>query len=576
MMHRRRNLLLAALLLLGGCFEPDPVPLTFFGVETGPAAPDPGALLGRVRLYGQLQDVQGQGEEIADYGFLLSANRNDLETLSGDLSYISFGPYGGGDIDFDTLSPVLSPDQTLFFRAYAYGYEVDWEEGRREMYGEIRSYGFTIEVDVTYLRRSNDTAFVRVSFGNLTALNGRAEDAGLRIADNSAMQNATTLPTYGPRSADTTLLDTLPGLVFNQPYFVQPYLLASEEITGPILPIPITDGWEEVNGFTGPGRKNATALVAGGQMLVIGGCEQAVDICDFSNIPIAVLAFDPIAADGQGQWSTVPNDLAAFHKFSQGVGARIGGGFLAGSGRTGNSPNRNWYDYASEPVGIIGPNDYCDEQEPPVLYNAVAFEHNGKLYFGSGYDWATQEPTVQFWELSPGEPCPTIRPVASLPTRVGDDDLYLGREGAIVLQTAEEVYVAFGRNKFASPLPFRDVYRFHPPQEPADSGFWTFVATFNAGPGRHEAIGLSIENRAFFGFGYSPEAGYLNDWWEFRPGEANPFVARERFPRRGRRGAVGAGIGAYGYITTGEYLIDSVMDIPGVHSDCWRYHPPEE
>lgn len=100
-------------------------------------------------------------------------------------------------------------------------------------------------------------------------------------------------------------------------------------------------------------------------------------------------------------------------------------------------------------------------------------------------------------------------------------------------------------------------------------GNWVKKSDFEGVP-RNNAVSFVIGNRVFLGTGYDGE-DYLNDFWEYIPGELSGgdfWIQRTAFPGKARSGAVAFSINGKGYIGTGFDGDDALKDF-------WEFDPTQ-
>ena len=90
------------------------------------------------------------------------------------------------------------------------------------------------------------------------------------------------------------------------------------------------------------------------------------------------------------------------------------------------------------------------------------------------------------------------------------------------------------------------------------------------GTKRERAIGISIGNRGYIGFGHDSGVVVRSDWWEYDPG-SDSWTQKAANPGGGRRDAIAFTIGTKGYVGTGDNSNDAQIGNP--LSDFWEYNP---
>jgi N-acetylneuraminic acid mutarotase len=175
-------------------------------------------------------------------------------------------------------------------------------------------------------------------------------------------------------------------------------------------------------------------------------------------------------------------------------------------------------------------------------HNAVAFEINGKGYFGTGLTNIGYPYLNDFWEYDPATDQWTQ--IAGLP---GD-----ARASSVAFTINNKGYVGLGTTNFFGYYGnddnnyYKDFYRYDPL-----SGFWTRIADFQ-GVDRYSAAAFTNGDVAYVGTGWWGDDGppgstkVSNDFWKFDP-LLNSWTQIQNFPTATSM-AVGFTIDTTGYV----------------------------
>jgi N-acetylneuraminic acid mutarotase len=181
--------------------------------------------------------------------------------------------------------------------------------------------------------------------------------------------------------------------------------------------------------------------------------------------------------------------------FSQGLLGYVGTGITSGGTRLANffsyNPSNNVW--LSEPFSF-----------PYATNSAVAFNANGNILVGTGWNWIiTGFPPILQWVVVGTfyklQNLSSWTQVASLP---GDP-----RQNAAAFAIGNYGYVGTGSN--ANGVPKNDMWRYD-----AVSNTWIQMANFG-GSARHLAVGMAIESKGYIGTGN--DGANKQDFWEFDP-----------------------------------------------------------
>jgi N-acetylneuraminic acid mutarotase len=92
---------------------------------------------------------------------------------------------------------------------------------------------------------------------------------------------------------------------------------------------------------------------------------------------------------------------------------------------------------------------------------------------------------------------------------------------------------------------------------------------------RYQAVAFSINGKGYIATGYHADAGYLDDLWQYNPGD-NTWKARTPFQGLARTNAIGFALNGLGYLGTGntKALLNGGLAITERSlPDFWRYIP---
>ncbi|MFN8134481.1 MAG: T9SS type A sorting domain-containing protein [Bacteroidales bacterium] len=269
--------------------------------------------------------------------------------------------------------------------------------------------------------------------------------------------------------------------------------------------------------------------------------------------------------------------------------------------------------FAQAPDSWVLKKDYGTTSDS--VYGAVAFSIGNKGYMGTGY---SKKRLISFWEYDPNTDTWSQKANFSGTARVfasgfsignkgyvgcGDDnntanlhgskDFWqydpalnqwnkksdfggVPRRGAVGFSIGNKGYLGAGRidePKQGAPaydFKFKDFWEYDPV---ADK--WTQKEDIGGTLGKVIAFpaGFAIGNKGYVGTGHDLTS-YIKDFWEFDPTYVDPgtnentgkWYRKADFPGTARYGAVGMGIGEFGYIGTG-------MIPGGLANDLWEYDP---
>ena len=200
-------------------------------------------------------------------------------------------------------------------------------------------------------------------------------------------------------------------------------------------------------------------------------------------------------------------------------------------------------------------------------YKAVAFEADGKGYFGTGISVNDLNVIKDFWEYDALNDQWTQ--IKDLP---GD-----ARGGAVAFSIDNKGYVGLGSanvywyNREDNRNHFKDFYRYDP--ELAD---WEAIADFG-GVGRHSSAVFVINEEAYVGtgnMGLDSPTGIpgADDFWKYNPSTNSWTVEAAKFPEKTSM-AAGCSIGEKGYIyaynTLYEFDNGSWNQLDGLYIRSW-------
>ena len=272
--------------------------------------------------------------------------------------------------------------------------------------------------------------------------------------------------------------------------------------------------------------------------------------------------------------------------------------------------------FAQEPDSWVQKKDYGITSDS--VFGAFAFSIGDKGYMGTGY---SKKRLSSFWEYDPNTDTWSQKANFSGTARVfasgfsignkgyvgcGDDnntanlhgskDFWqydpainqwnrksdfggVPRRGAVGFSIGAKGYIGAGRidePKQGAPaydFKFKDFWEYDPV---ADK--WTQKEDIGGTLGKVVAFaaGFTIGNKGYVGTGHDLTA-FIKDFWEFDPTYVDPITNQNTgkwyrkadFPSTARYGAVGMGIGEYGYIGTG-------MIPGGLANDLWEYDPKSD
>lgn len=178
--------------------------------------------------------------------------------------------------------------------------------------------------------------------------------------------------------------------------------------------------------------------------------------------------------------------------------------------------------------------------------HAIGFEINGKGYIGYGLysDFWEYNPTTDSW---------------SQKANFGDG---MSRSRTVGFSINGKGYIGTGMDSSGDVEYKNDFWEYDP-----ESNLWTQKADFG-GVGRTNAIGFSINDKGYIGFGYyfGPDYHYLTDFWEYDP-STDTWTRKADFEGNGKPVYnVGLSIDGKGYIMT-------YTDGPFDQNKFWQYNP---
>jgi N-acetylneuraminic acid mutarotase len=138
-------------------------------------------------------------------------------------------------------------------------------------------------------------------------------------------------------------------------------------------------------------------------------------------------------------------------------------------------------------------------------------------------------------------------------------DIY-GRFSAVGFSIGDKGYIGFGGN---TGFPEDGLFMYDP-----STNSWTQQALL--GIKMQQAVAVTVNNKAYLGIGYTDQNAneYTNSFFEYDP-VANTYSPKADFPGAGRFGAVGIAINNRIYVGLGA----DPKSVPGDYSDLWQYDP---
>ncbi|MBC7777522.1 MAG: hypothetical protein H7246_18965 [Phycisphaerae bacterium] len=550
-----------------GCLKPKLTGLEFFTVSTEPIEPQSLALL---KLTGRIENLIDS--KAASCGFIWSNDEGEISGASPEGGQVlTVSPPSEGNGAFVYNFPVPVEGKVYFFRAWA-------KLGERYVFADvIRSFALgNVVLQTGNWQVDNDTAWAHGILVGLEALHLTVDSYGHVLSETNSTPELgcsdCLSSNFGVSFNDGPFTSKFDSLKFNTRYFARAYAVSGTKhfYSDKVDTIQICGGWESLKDFRNYRDGVAVSSENHGKAFVGFGCE-AFAACTQPNLPADIWAF----TGSTGEWgitasSSIPNLLQRTNASAFVIGDTayyIFGGYQTDSSSA-VLPLRDFRKYC------ISADTWRKGVDPPLAcarrVKAVAFSLQDKGYVGSGMDkdgYALQD----FWEYTPTSG--VWRPVDSIPARIniGGVDQNLGRSDAACFTIGDRAYVGGG---IVGPTILRDFWKFIPPEpsDPNDPGKWEFCCFFDKGVPRIEAIAFSIENKGYYGLGYSYNNDVLDDFYEFDPSVPG-WTKREKFPGGNRRDALGFSLNGFGYAGSGiQHKITNVITVD-MRTDMWKYEP---
>lgn len=541
------------------CLKPKLTELEFLTVFTDPIqVVAPGSIL----LKGRIDGLTDQQAETC--GFLWST---DEAALSGPLpvgQVLPVAPPPGNGLIESTFD-IPEPEKVYFFRAFA-------KLGARHVFADVvRAYAFGAVVFSTGSSQViNDTCWVQGFLAGLSTDNLAIDAYGHILSLTNPRPELDCadcrVTNLGARNDDGLFTSRFDSLQFNTSYFVRAYAVAGSKrfYSSKTDTIRVQDGWRRTAGFQ-PFQQGLAVTTTNPEQVFVGfGCTDQVS-CDIGSLPRDFWKLTGLSAD----WEMAAPFTGLLKRTNAGAFA-IGDTvyIIFGSYDTLGVRYfvRNFYKYSISGNSWTkgqDPGPECARRERPV-----AFVLNGKGYIGSGLD-QNGNALQDFWEYDTANA--QWRKVADLPARLsanGPDEAF-GRYEAASFQIGQHAYVGGG---MVGSTFLTDFWRYTPPANATDPGYWDFWCFFDKGKPRAEAVWFTLDGKGYYGLGYTNTNEYLDDFFEFDP-DAQSWTERQRFPGGGRRDALGFSLLHRGFVGTGFQRIIQVTTSEAIRSDMWQYEP---
>ncbi|MDX2279014.1 MAG: kelch repeat-containing protein [Saprospiraceae bacterium] len=440
---------------------------------------------------------------------------------------------------------------------------------------DIRSYdlGKLVEI-IGSPEVDNNEVFMRARIKGLETTQSTLTSYGFVYAENDPTPEIgpnCLCTQYGNLQVDTFFSDTLKNLKFNTNYYCRAFIVtnAGSVIYSETTTMPVKGGWSLAFNTPTPYQEGSIVAVETANGVFMGfGCTSNDLICYQSNLAATYYQLSvndgtaTVLSDFPGQKRTNVLQFAIADTIYV-----IGGGYFE-AGSTEELPVRNFFKYS------ISAKQWFQGVEPtniPRRTGAVAFILNGKAYIGAGKT-TNGSALNDFWEYSPATA--TWKSVQAMPAKKSTTSPVenIGRYEAVAFTIGQNAYVGGGENNLT---PLQDFWKFTAPNPNAPNGEWTLVDFFPGRP-RVEAVAFSIQDKGYYGTGFNPDKGELNDFWVFDPQRVPQWKAITPFKGGNRRQNMAFAFQSHGYVGTGlrKQLTDdgnNVEDI--IFSDFWKYTP---
>lgn len=565
-------LLIGLCLQLTQCSQYDIEELDFFRVQS--SEPQASATFGCVELGGTVLDLEDT--PLDRYGFVYTTSVESIAGPEQQLPFVEANDLSEiGQFSYTFLLP--DADQTYYFRAFA-------QSGPRIIYGEsvIFSPGLTLLVSDTDVE-NNQVAAELTLFG-LESLNSGVDQSGITYAPVGTLPTVETSDTAlaGPQRQDGSVQLILRNLDFNTSYVLRPFVQTPKATYyGRPDTLRITDGWLRVTDSP-LSLKGGIALKAANFAAIGAGCPNFACV-SFSEYNPLVWQFTLHPSGDSVIWTPFPDINGRVFAAERMSSFTIDQQLYLGLGEFLDQSTVPFVQRNFARIDLGEAAGQWEEISDPIFpgaprSGAVAFVLNGKAYVGGGSSTNPQTNITtyfnDFYELDP-----TIgdwRPVAGLPLQEGPASsiFYNGRKDAIAYALADRAVVGGGEQ---GTLLLRDFWTFYPPNSAQDTGRWE-LHSFFPGLGRVGSVAFTVADRHFYGLGNGRNNVFYDDFWEFRPFEAQPWVRRTDFQGGARSLAIGFGFQTNGYVGTGFRTILNERQTafePFVYQDFWRYFPTQ-
>lgn len=502
-----------------------------------------------------------------EVGFITSDSLNEI--LKNPESLTKINVQNLDALGNFTLKQAVKAGKTTYYRAFAQLQE-------RIVYSaDIRSYelGKLIEI-IGSPEVDNNEVFIRARIKGLETTQSTLTSYGFVYAENDPTPEIgpnCLCTQYGNLQVDTFFSDTLKNLKFNTNYYSRAYAVTTSGtvIYSESTLIPVKGGWSFAFNVPVPYQEGSIVAVETAEKAFWGfGCTSDELICyqdmlDPTYYQLSISNGTTLAlSDFPGQKRTNVVQFAIADTIYV-----ISGSYFA-SGSTDEFPVRNFYKYA------ISTNQWFSGVEPtniPRRTGAVAFTLNGKAYIGAGKG-TNGSALDDFWEYSPSTA--TWKSVQVMPAKKSTTSPVenIGRYEAVAFEIGQNAYVGGGESNLTR---LQDFWKFTPPNPNAPNGEWTLVDFFPGSP-RVESVAFAIDLKGYYGTGFSPDKGELNDCWVFDPTQVPQWKAIRPFKGGKRRQGMAFLYKNYGYVGTGlrKQLTNDGNDVEDIiFSDFWQYTP---
>lgn len=183
-------------------------------------------------------------------------------------------------------------------------------------------------------------------------------------------------------------------------------------------------------------------------------------------------------------------------------------------------------------------------------FHAVGFAINGKGYLGTGFDGDHKQ---DFWEYDPGSNTWTQKASFGGTARYGAVGFALNGKGYLGTGMDTSYDANFGHKQ--------DFWEYNPTTDT-----WTQKADFSGGA-RYQAVGFTINSKAYLGTGVDKSHRFKQDFWEYDPA-TDAWTQKAAFGGTARQHAVGFSLYDKGYLGTGYDGSDK--------QDFWEYNPASD